>query len=245
MRVLAAIRYRPFRKIIAISQAVATALRDVGVEDEKIVIIRSAVDAAPFDRPYGRADIEAAFGIRPEEFAIAAAGQLIERKGHRFLVEAVAALKQSQGPFKLVIFGSGELEEALREQTARLGVGKIVQFAGYREDLDALLGCFDLLVHPALAEGLGVVTLKAQAASVPVIGFRAGGLPEAVIDGETGMLVPPGDVAALTGAMATLMNDDDRRAILGRNGKARMQAEFSIDSMVDRHLELYESILHD
>ena len=59
------------------------------------------------------------------------------------------------------------------------------------------------------------------------------------------MLVPPGDVAALTGAMATLMNDDDRRAILGRNGKARMQAEFSIDSMVDRHLELYESILHD
>ena len=245
MRVLAAIRYRPFEKIIAISEAVAAALRNVGIEDDRIVIIRSAVDAAPFDRPYGRAEIEAAFGIRPEEFAIAAAGQLIERKGHRYLIDAVAALKESQGPFKLVIFGSGELEDDLREQVTRLGVGKIVQFAGYREDLDSMLGCFDLLVHPALAEGLGVVTLKAQAASVPVVGFRAGGIPESVIDGETGMLVPPEDVAALTGAMATLMTDDERRATLGRNGKARMQAEFSIDTMVDRHVELYESILND
>jgi glycosyltransferase involved in cell wall biosynthesis len=243
MRVLAAIRYRPFVKIVAISDAVAAALRDVGIETDKIVTIRSAVDAAPFDRPYGRAEIEAAFGIRPEEFAIFAAGQLIPRKGHRFLLEAAAALRQSQGPFKVVIFGDGELETDLKQQSTALGLDKIVHFAGYREDLDSLIGCFDLLVHPALSEGLGVVTLKAQAASVPVVGFEAGGLPEAVIDGESGLLVPPEDVAALTGAIATLMNDDDRRAAFGRAGKARMRAEFSIDTLVDRHVDLYGTIV--
>ena len=243
MRVLAAIRYRPFEKIVAISEAVAAALVDVGVDEERIQVIRSAVDAAPFDRHYARADIDAAFGIQPHEFAIAAAGQLIPRKGHRFLLDAVAALKETQSAFRLVVFGEGELAAELREQSARLGLERIVQFAGYREDLDALIGCFDLLVHPALSEGLGIVTLKAAAAAVPVIGFKAGGLPEAVVDGETGILVPPEDVAALTGAIATLINDDERRDRYGRAGRQRMQADFSIDAMVEQHLELYRSVL--
>jgi glycosyltransferase involved in cell wall biosynthesis len=245
LRVLAAIRYRPFQRVIAISEAVANALRAVGVEDERIEVIRSAVDVAPFDRHYARATIDEAFGIEPEEFAIVAAGQLIERKGHKLLLEAVAALSATQARFKLVIFGEGELEDDLKRQTEALGLGRIVSFAGYREDLDELIGCFDLLVHPALTEGLGVVTLKAAAAGLPVVGFRAGGLPESVIDGETGMLLPAGDVAALTGAIATLMNDDERRARYGANGKARMQAEFSPAQMVDKHIALYEAVLND
>jgi len=245
MRMLAAMRYRSFRKIVAISEAVAAALREVGVEADRIEVIRSAVDAAPFDRHYARAAIDEAFGIQPHEFAIAAAGQLIERKGHRFLLEAAAALRESQGPFRVVIFGAGELDDALQRQAAALGIDDIVTFAGYREDLDGLLGCFDLLVHPALSEGLGIVTLKAQAAGVPVVAFRAGGLPEAVIDGEAGTLVPPADVAALTGAIATLMADDERRSRYGRAGQERMQAEFSIDTMVERHITLYDAILND
>ncbi len=245
MRVLAAIRYRPFAKVIAISEAVATALRAVGVEDDRIEVIRSAVDAPAFDQFYTRRDIIEAFGIPAEEFAIVSAGQLIPRKGHRFLLDAVAALRETDARFRLVIFGEGELEAELKRQSESLGLDKIVTFAGYREDLDTLLGNFDLLVHPALAEGLGVVTLKAAAAGVPVVGFKAGGLVESVVDGETGMLVPPEDVAALTGAIATLMNDDERRERFGRNGKARMQADFTIDAMVDHHIELYESILNE
>ena len=245
MRVLAAIRYRPFVSVIAISEAVANALRNVGVEDDKIVVIRSAVDPAPFDRHYPRQELDGVFGIQPDEFAIASAGQLIERKGHRFLLDAVAALNETQARFKVVIFGDGELREELESKAKSLGIDRIVTFAGFREDLDRLLGCFDLLVHPALAEGLGVVTLKAQAAGVPVVGFRAGGLPESVVDGETGMLVPAGDVAALTAAIATLVSDDDRRALFARNGKARIQEGFTVDAMVDRHVELYEAILND
>ncbi len=96
----------------------------------------------------------------------------------------------------------------------------------------------------ALAEGLGVATLKAAAASVPVIGFDAGGLPEAIVDGETGILVPPEDVEALQEAIATLAGDQDLRLRMGAAGRKRMQSEFSIDTMVSRHISLYESVLN-
>ena len=119
-----------------------------------------------------------------------------------------------------------------------------MQFAGFRDDLDSYMGCIDLFVHPATAEGLGVIALKAAAAGVPVVGFAAGGLPEAVIDGETGFLVPAEDVDALTAAVARLMDDPALRADLGRAGRKRMQKEFSIATMVDRHIALYESVFH-
>ena len=120
-----------------------------------------------------------------------------------------------------------------------------MRFAGFRDDLDELIGGVDILAHPALAEGLGVVTLKASAAGVPVVGFEAGGLPEAVIDGETGLLVPAEDTAALTDALDRLLADDALRQQLGAAGRKRMQNEFSIDTMTAKHIALYESVLND
>ncbi len=244
MQLIAALRYRPFKKVIAISNAIADVLRHCGIEDERLTVIRSAVDADAFSAAPDRQEFCAEFGIPFGHFVIAAAGQLIERKGHRYLLEAVAALPGDRPPLRLIIFGDGELESALREQAASLGLGDVAQFAGFRDDLDRYVGCFDLLAHPALAEGLGVVTLKAQAACVPVVGFAAGGLVEAVAEGETGLLVPPEDVAALSAAIRTLIDDDALRERLGRAGRERMQREFSIAAMVDRHVELYESVVN-
>ena len=99
-------------------------------------------------------------------------------------------------------------------------------------------------MHPATSEGLGVIALKAAAAGVPVVGFAAGGLPEAVVDQETGLLVAPEDVSALRDAMARLMDDDELRASLGQAGRKRMQNEFSIATMVNKHIALYESVLN-
>ena len=131
-----------------------------------------------------------------------------------------------------------------RAQAASLGLGDVVQFAGFRDDLDEFIGCFDLFVHPALTEGLGVATLKAQAAGVAVIGFAAGGLSEAIEHEKTGLLVPPEDVEMLQDAIAILVNDDVLRHRLGRAGQKRMQNEFSIATMADRHIEVYESVLN-
>ncbi len=244
MRLLAALRYRPFRKVIAISEAIATVLRDHDVDNERIEVIRSAVDTEAFAQPADRAAFRAEFGIAEDAFVLAAAGQLIPRKGHRYLLQAVADLKHDHPEIRLIMFGDGHLNNQLRAQAASLGLGDSVQFAGFREDLDEYMGCFDIFVHPALAEGLGVATLKAAAAGVPVVGFDAGGLPEAVVDGETGFLVPPADVEKLQTAIATLIEDDDMRRRMGAAGRERMQNEFSIATMVTRHIALYESVIH-
>ena len=244
MRLLAALRYRPFRKIIAISEAIAAVLRDHDVAAERIEVIRSAVDTAPFDAPADRGAFNAEFGVPDDALVLGAAGQLIPRKGQRYLLEAVAGLQYKHAQLRLIIFGDGYLNNQLRAQAASLELGDVVQFAGFRDDLDDLMGCFDIFVHPALAEGLGVATLKAAAAGVPVVGFNAGGLPEAVADGETGILVQSEDVTALQEAIATLITNEDVRLSMGAAGRDRMQSEFSIDTMADKHVALYESVLN-
>jgi glycosyltransferase involved in cell wall biosynthesis len=244
MRVMAALRYRPFRKIIAISNVIAEVLRDHGVDAGRIEVIRDAVDMAPFAAPADSAAFRREFDIPDNTLVLAAAGQLIPRKGHRYLLQAFAGLIQRLPDIRLIIFGEGHLDAELREQAAALGLGGAVQFAGFRRDLDALMGCFDIFVHPALAEGLGVVTLKAAAAGVPVVGFAAGGLVEAVADGVTGILVPPEQTERLQGAIAKLAENTGLRERMGRAGRARMRNDFSIATMAEKHVALYESIVH-
>jgi len=96
-----------------------------------------------------------------------------------------------------------------------------------------------LLVHPAEREGLGIAVLEAQAAGVPVVGFCAGGLVEAVADGKTGLLVPPGDVSALTGAIRQLVEDDAQRAQFTAAGPAFIADHFGVDAMVEGNLAVY------
>jgi glycosyltransferase involved in cell wall biosynthesis len=244
MRLVAALRYRPFRKVIAISETIARVLREHGVADDRIEVIRSAVDTGQLSRPADCGKVREEFGVPADACVVAAAGQLIPRKGHRYLLQAVAELHRRYPQLRLVIFGEGYLNNQLRAQAASLGLGDVVQFAGFRDDLDDFMGCIDIFAHPALAEGLGVATLKAAAAAVPVVGFAAGGLPEAVVDGETGVLVPPEDVDALSRALVTLIEDADLRRRMGAAGQDRMQKEFSIATMADKHVNLYETILN-
>ena len=244
-QVLATLRYRPFRRIIAISEAIAAVLRELGIDSERIAVIRSAVDADRFAGIPDRVSFCDRFGLPADSFVVGAAGQLIERKGYGVLLDAVAALAGSNPDLRVLIFGEGALEPELRARSAALGLEHCVQFPGFDAELDDWMGCFDLFVHPALAEGLGVVTLKAQAAGVPVIASRAGGLPEAVADDVTGLLVPPGDSAALRDAIAVLMADDERRQAFGTAGRERMRREFSIDAMAAAHVALYESLLDE
>jgi glycosyltransferase involved in cell wall biosynthesis len=240
---VAALRYRPFRKVVAISEAIADMLRGLGIEDLRLEVIHSAVDTDAFGEPADCAAMRAEFGIADDAFVMAAAGQLIPRKGHRFLLQAASELKLTHPNVRLVIFGDGFLNNQLRAQASSLGLGDVVQFAGYRDDLDSFVSCFDLFVHPASAEGLGVAVLKAAAAGLAVVACDAGGVSEAVVDGETGLLVPPEKPGALRDAIAALIDDDERRQAFARAGCERMQKHFAIVTMADKHLGLYESLL--
>jgi glycosyltransferase involved in cell wall biosynthesis len=240
---LAALRYRPYCKVIAISASVAGALRKSGLADERLTIIRSAVDAAPFSDPPSRDLLKEQFGVAGGDFAIAAIGQLIPRKGHRYLLDAMAAVARHAPRARLVVFGQGRLQADLEAHAGRLNLGRTVQFAGFRHDLDRYLAAFDLVVHPALREGLGVAMLKAAAAGVPVIAFDVAGAREAVSDRRTGLLVKPGDADALAEAILMLLGDDALRRSCGEAARQRARSEFSLQTMVTAHMQLYESIL--
>ena len=244
MRLVAALRYRPFRKVIAISEAIARELRDRGVEEERLAVIRSAVDVDRFAQRADCTGFRRQYGVPDGALLIAAAGQLIPRKGHRYLLQAAAELRADHAGLRVLIFGEGQLHGQLQAQAESLGIADIVTLAGFREDLDDYVGCFDIFVHPALAEGLGVAALKAAAAGAPVVGFAAGGLAEAVVHGETGLLVPPQDAGALRAAIAALMADEALRTRLGSAGRKRMQDDFSIATMAQKHVALYESVIN-
>jgi glycosyltransferase involved in cell wall biosynthesis len=212
MRLVAALRYRPFSKVIAISEAIAAVLRDRGVEEERIAVIRSAVDVDAFSESADCAAIRQEFGLGPDDFVVMAAGQLIPRKGHQYLLQAAADLKDAYPQLKVILFGDGYLNNQLRAQSTSLGLGDVVQFAGFRDDL--------------------------------VVGFEAGGMKEAVVHEETGLLVPPEDADALAGAIRRIIDEPDLGRRFGETGRLRMRNEFSIDEMVDKHVALYESVLN-
>ncbi len=237
-------KYSRYARVVCISEGIATVLRAEGVDPARIRVVRSVVDAQAWTQPAPRGAFCAEFGL-PEHRPIAGVvAQLIERKGHRVLFAALARLPAPQRPF-VVCFGQGPQHTALQAEVEQLGLAGDVSFAGFRDDLAHWMGCLDLLVHPAYMEGLGVSLLQAAAAGVPIIASRAGGIPEAVRDDENGLLVPPGDVAALHAALTRVLGDDRLRRRLAQGGPALIAREFSLDAMVDGNLAVYREVLDE
>lgn len=240
----ARLKYRQYARVVCISDGIAAVLRAEGVDAARIRTVRSVVDAPAWTAPAPRAEFHAEFGLPAGRLIAGVVAQLIERKGHRVLFEALARIAPERRPF-VVCFGQGPERETLDAEVARLGLTGDVRFAGFRTDLPRWMGCLDLLVHPAFMEGLGVSLLQAAAAGVPIVASRAGGMPEAVRDGDNGLLVPPGDVDALYAALERLLGDGSLRQRLARGGPALIAREFSMTAMVDGNLAVYREVLKD
>lgn len=236
MPVIGRLRYQSYDRVVAISQAVATRLAADGVPAHKLRLIRSAIDVAACQPVWPRERFLETFGLQNAQRVVAVVAQLIPRKGHDVLLDAWPLIRHRCEDAHLLVFGTGPLESELRE---RAGLGGTVSFAGFRPDLREFLGHVDLLVHPALREGLGVSLLEAQAAGVPVVAFAAGGVTEAIVDGTTGLLVPPGDSVALVDAVTRLLDDPNLRQRFGGAGRERMTREFAPERMVEDYLALY------
>ena len=242
-RLAVALKYRLYDHVITISEGIRQVLLSEGLAADKVSCVRSAVDATPYLAPVDRAAFCAEFGLPADALVAGVVAQLIPRKGHRYLLAALPALLARHPRLQVLIFGQGPLEAELRAEVNAAGLSSAVRFTGFRHDLPRWLGGLDLLVHPADMEGLGVSLLQASAAAVPIVTSRAGGLPEAVQDGVTGILCPPGDVAALTAAIDRLAGDPALRRQYGEAGRQRILAEFSIDRMVEGNLAIYHQVL--
>lgn len=244
-RVLRWLMAKRYLRTIAISTSIANVLQTHGVEAESLLTIHSAVDLRRTDFQLAQRTLTQVDPALTDGPVIAVIAQLIERKGHRFLLEALPALLRRHPTLQVVFFGRGPLDSELRHQVSVAGLSAHVVFAGFREDLDAMLPALTLVVHPALKEGLGVSLLKAAASEVPVVGFKAGGVSEVVVSEHTGLLVAPENVIALTAAVVRLLDDASLRAQFGHNARERVLRDFSVDRMVQRHAALYDVLAQE
>lgn len=178
---------------------------------------------------------------------VGAVGRLEQVKGFHLLIDALAQLPDRVGsewslPPRLVIVGDGSERAALERRAADLGLADRIHFAGYRADAHRAPGGFDLMVIPSLQEALSLVCLEAMAAACPVIASNVGGLPELVVDGSTGLLVPPGDAAAIATALRRLLSNVSLACQMGEAGRRRFLDNFHVDRMVERTQEVYREL---
>jgi glycosyltransferase involved in cell wall biosynthesis len=226
--------------VIAISQGVRAALLQAGVHADRIRVVPSGVDPPTLAAtPAARTTTRTAWGAADGDVVVMLPGVLEPRKGHTVLLAAAARLASAAPAIRYVFCGDGTQRDALR--TAAAPVTDAVRFAGFQGDMAPCFAAADVVVLPSLKEGLGVAALEAMAAGRPVVASRVGGLAEAVADGETGLLVPPGDDEALAAAIHRLARDPAMRARLGEAGRARVLARFTTAHMADGTLACYEN----
>lgn len=217
-------------RVIGISEHVARAFVQLGLPAATMRAVHYGLDPAS---PGDRAAARAALGLPPDAPVVGTVGRLVPQKGHDLLVAALAHLPPD---VHLAIIGEGERRDALLQQARTLGLDDRVHLAGWRPDAAALMAAFDLFALPSRWEGFGLVLLEAMAQSLPVVASRVSAIPEIVIDGETGRMVPPDDVPALAVALSHVLASPGR---LGANGRRRLEQCFTVDRMVDATLAAY------
>jgi len=238
---LSALKYRSYRRVIAISRSVREQLLEAGVPARKIDLVSSAVEAADHQAERDRGWLLAELGIPRDVLLLGIVAQLIPRKGHLDLFKAMQRMEDRSA--WLLVLGQGELQSVLRRQVLELGLGDRVVFAGFREDVPRVLPCLDVLVHPAHREGLGVSVLEAAAAGLPIVATNAGGLTDLVVHEKTGLLVEPGHPEDLARAIERIAGHRELALRLGAQARRLVLEEFSVDAMVEATLGVYERVL--
>ncbi len=220
--------------VIGNSDAIARELATEGVPPEKLRTIRNGIDLARFDRP------QAGTGT-PLTLLIVA--NLIGYKGHADLIDALALARDALPDWQLLCAGRDDgLEASLVARAAAAGIGKRVRFLGPREDVPALMATADVAVLASHEEGFPNAAIEAMAAGLPLVATRVGGVPEAAVDGETALLVPPRDPAALAHAIRRLAGDVELRHRLGMAGRERVHRHFGLDTCVLAYRDLYRGL---
>lgn len=224
---------RRARRIIAISEAVKRfSVEEVGLPEDRIDVVHYGLDALP--EPWAE---NPELRIPENAPLLLCVARLVPQKG---VDTAVLALMHVQDDATLLVLGEGPERKILESTAFQLGFADQVLMPGRVGDVAALYRRCDIVVHPARWEGFGLAMLEGMLAAKPVVAADAGAAPELVVDGETGLLVPPDDLDALADAINTALPAAER---MGAAGLARARAEFSVERMTERTLAVYESAL--
>lgn len=240
---------RPFiDRFVAVSEDIHAWLSDtVGVASSRLVCIHNGVDANAFLRgDAARQSARTELGIDPQSFVVGTVARLDPVKAQTDLVAAAGRLAADAGktrPVRVCIVGDGPERARLEALVRERGLEHVVHLAGARSDVSRWLAAFDVFALPSENEGVSIAILEAMASGLPVVASKVGGNPEVVLDGVTGTLVAAGDPAGLAEALARYRDAPALRQRHGEAGRGRLEAEFSLDAMVDRYRRLYDEVL--
>ncbi|MGQ0733700.1 MAG: glycosyltransferase [Acidobacteriota bacterium] len=231
-------KYRQVDLFIAASRAIAAILEHDGIDPHRIVVVHDGIDVERIAR-LPALDLHAEFWLPHGVPVLVNVGALVAHKGQKHLIDAMPLVLREVPDAHLIILGEGDLRGPLERQVKDLGLERRVLLPGFREDVLQLTKTADLFVMSSVTEGLGSTVLDAMAMRLAVVGTRAGGIPEAVVDGQTGLLVPPGDPPALAAAVIELLKNPSQRATFGEAGFRRVADTFGVERLVSGTLAAY------
>ena len=230
-------------RIIAISHAIKRTLVCDGIRPQIVDVIQDGIDLDRFDSRSSGVAFRTEIGVSEKAPLMGMIAHFADHKGHRYLIEAAEILVRKIPDAHFVLVGEGELKDAIQVQTQKLGLEKTITFTGFRNDIPNILASLDLFVLSSHLEGLCTSLMDAMVMSLPIVATRAGGIPEVVEDGVTGLLVPAKNPEKLAAAMTRLIEDESLRVQYGRAGRRRVESLFGAEAMVSMTEALYQKIL--
>ncbi len=214
-----------------------------GFSESLVTVIHNGIDLERVSRKRMKIEARKLLGLSENSIVIGAIGNLHKYKGYEFLLRAIPSLQEGGNGIQVVIAGTGPEEEELNRLILSLGIQKCVKLLGFCDDVSLLLDSADIYVQPSLVEAFPIAILEASYSGLPVVATSVGGVPEAILNGETGLLIPPSNSYAIASALLTLSKDQFLRERLGGNGKSRVADLFTRDQMVQKTVEVYERVI--
>lgn len=234
------LKYGRAHAVIAVSRAVAAIVAEGGVRRDRIHVVPDGVDLARRVSPASRETLRS-LGVPADAPLVVQVAALVPHKDPLTFVRAMGIVRARVPDLRALMVGDGPLRPAAHAEAARLGLERVVLLTGFRRDADDLLAAARVATLSSAEEGMGSVLLDAMALGVPIAATRAGGIPEVVTDGETGLLSAPGDAHGLAEHVVRLLSDRRLAASLSARAHEQVSA-FSVERMVERTLEVYGAI---
>ncbi len=232
-------KYSQVDLFVASCRTIADRLALDGVRRDRIVVVHDGVDVDRIARVAGTS-VHAEFYLPTQAPIVGNVGALVPQKGHHDLLESAALVVRDVPDARFVIVGEGELREALERHIKEKRLERHVFLAGFRTDVLELTKGFDIFAMSSIHEGMCIALVDAMAAGKPAVATRAGGIPEVMLDGETGMLLDVRDHRAMAAALTRLLKDEALRTRMGAAGLARAREHFTVERMVRETVDLYE-----
>jgi len=229
-------------RVAAISSHVERDMVNLGIPEAKIKVIYNGTDIMAFD---SRSQQKSSFNVSKDlgPFLIGTVGSLTERKGHRYLFQAMSSIREWNPHAHLIVIGEGPEKERLEKLRVELGLESAITMLGFQENVAPILKQLDVYVHPSVQEPFGIAVLEAMAAGKCVVATAVGGVPEIVVQGETGYLVPAQNSDQLSSAISAAFANWKNTVRMGKNGRNRVLEMFDIDVTVRGYENLYQEVI--